>query len=97
MTNQTDYHSSVVDMLLLSHLYTLIKVKKIRTAKELYNFGFEKLINTNALDDIMAYLEMCAIDKDKELTTEYYNDVTNHVNKMRDELSRAIERIRGKI
>jgi hypothetical protein len=81
-------------MLLLSHLYTLIKVHKIKTAKELYNFGFEKLVNTNAMDDIMAYLEMCMIDKDKELTAEDLKKFDNHINDMRNELQAAIKRIR---
>lgn len=97
MKDQTGYHSSVIDTLLLSHLYTLIRYKKIHTGKELYNFGFEKLINTNALTDIMDYMEMCAIDKDKELTLGEYKDINNHINKMKDELLKAIERIRNKI
>ena len=93
----THYHSSVIDTLLLSHLYTLIKVHEIHTAKELYNFGFDKLINTNALEDIMSYLDMNMIDPDKELSMDDYIEMTNHSKEMRDELQKQIKRIRGKI
>ena len=52
------YPSDIIETLILSHLYTLIKYHDIRTGDELKLLGFDKVVNLNALNDIMDYHDM---------------------------------------
>lgn len=84
-----EHHSKkVIDTLLFSHLYTLIKVHNIRSSRELKYFGFDKLYNPNALGDIMEYRTA-------------FNDVSleslNDEEKIRQELQKFIKNLRDEL
>jgi len=83
-----DYHSSIIDTLILSHLYTLIQYHDIRTGAELKLLGFDKLINMNAINDIMDYH-----DTYSEITLEAFNDS----DELREELLTAVKTFRNEL
>ena len=63
--------TDIVETLLYSHLYTLIKLWDVRTFQELKHVIDTKLINTNALNDIMDYH---AMNSDVSMVSFKHND-----------------------
>ena len=80
--------NEIIETLLYSHLYTLIKLYDIRSGDELRHLGLEKLVNYNALEDIMSYHAMY---------TEISKEGFNHTDDMRRKLMQTIKEMRDEL